>query len=319
MKRALFLMLLGLGYQTGFSQIQYSDEGFHTPRAERTYTIKTAGQQFMDRMEALYTQSKPEYQLQTEYNQYIKSFIALAQKNPNKKERVLALGEVMQKSNNQMYNQAGFRARVYEITHPLYLAMEQNWGKEVVEMALAEAYVSLYEFLTVKAVDYPALKSSVEILKENELLDRSEGTCTYTVKLSDEVARDKVSIYFSDFGSYRRLARNFDESKLLQGPVPYWQDEKASSQTVREMLDAYAQNLGSPVKYVYAVNTEKGKKRYSTELPKGMKWFVWVFRNDRVYYHYMIEPCGFENLLEVLHVEEAPLEAVGDPDAYNFD
>lgn len=319
MKRIIVLMVLGLGFQTATGQIKYTDEGFSTPKAEKTFGLKTAGEQFIDRMDALYGQSNPEYQLQSEYNQYIREFQQLASQTPYKKERLQILGQVLKTTNDQMYNQAGFRLKMLAFVDPLFIAMKQNWGKEVIEMALAEAYLSIYEFLQIQAVDYPTLQSSMNMLKENEMVDRSEGHCTYSVVLDKKIARDQIDIYFSDFGSYRRLAKNFSDGKLLRGPVPYWEDEKASSQTVREMMDAYIQQTESPVKYVMKVNTEKGKERYSTELPKGMKWFVWVFRNGNLYYHYMIEPCGFENTLEVLDIQIKPLEAIGDPDAYSFE
>lgn len=312
-------MILGFGFQTGYGQIKYSDEGFHTPKVEKSYQLKTPGQQFIARMDALYAQSKPQYMLQTEYNQYIREFGELARQNPYKKERMEVLAQVLKNTNDQMYNQAGFRAKMLTMVDPLYIAMKQNWGKEVVEMALADAYLKIYEYLTVESVDYPVLKSSMALLQRHEIIDRSEGTCTYSVIIDEKVARDKMEIYFSDYGSYRRLSKNFSEAKLLQGPVPYWEDERASSQTVKEMMDAYIQQTESPVKYVLSLTTEKGKERYSTELPKGMKWFVWVFRNDRLYYHYMIEPCSFENALEVLDIQTPPLEAVGDPNAYSFD
>jgi hypothetical protein len=282
----------------------YHDEGFDTKKAERTYTIETPGQQFYNRMSTLYRRSDSGHITQNGYNHFLKSFEELAanynSSNPTIAGKLKVLSTILNQINNVNYNIDGNRDRIYHIAAPVYKAAYENWGDEVVNTAIANAYFLLKEHIVYTPSD-EKLQRALPILERNPIsFGNGAEACSYTVSVSPQLAKDKIDIFFTPLGMYSKAAQRYP-GMLLAGPISGWENNKDESESVMDMLKTYADMGDNSSIYIHAANNDKPGKYYNVkqDLNSDMKWFVWVFRNNKLYYSYMAEPCGMLPRLQV--------------------
>ena len=275
----------------------YSDEGFNTKSTEKRYDIQSPGKQFNARMRALYAVSDSGHITQSRYNDFVSEFMTLANSsqtagNPAIQSKMKTLSRIVTDLNDVAYNIDGNRDQIYHLVQPIYKAATENWGDEVVSAAIANAYFNLKEYVLYMSDD-AKLRRGINIINENPIDIAGSSTCPYTVQLNKNVRNDKIDVYFSNIGLFNKAAKKFPEDMLLAGPVLAYENYKDESASIMNMLKTYSEMSDHSSIYFAAANTKADAKgNVINQLNTDTKWYVWVFRNDKLYYSYMVEPCS---------------------------
>lgn len=303
MKRTYLLAALALYISSANAQsnLQYSDDGFNARKVEEKYAPMSPGQQFYDRMKALYTVSANTADTRvtlSNYNTYLKKFekiYAMGSGEGTIAHNLNAMANILNTINDLAYANDEYRNTLYHITYPVYTAVTQNWGDEIITVAIANAYFDMREYVSAKAVDDMSMRQGLNTMDRMPLkAAESTGSCGYTIDLKPSLGKDKIEIYITDAALYYKAIKKYPTQSLLIGPVATWQNYTDESSSVKNILKTYASAPEYKGYNVYSsdVTPEKGYK-IEQKLNKGTKWFMIVFRNDKIYFSYMIEPCGY--------------------------
>jgi hypothetical protein len=293
---ALGLLFLSVS-ASAQSKMVYSDEGFDTKKVEKLYSIESPGKQFCARMAALYGRSDSGHITQNEYNVFIEDFGRMANTatagNASIPGKLQAFSNILSRLNNVIYNIDGNRDAIYHLAAPVYKAVTENWGDEVVNMAIANAYFNLREYVSFIADD-TKLRTAKHLFDESTVtFGTGESSCDYAVSINPATAKDKIDIYFSNVGLFYKASKKYPEGSLLAGPIIGWENYKDESESIKNILNTYANMQDNSSLYIHPADNKTGKSTtVKQELNSDMKWFVWVFRNDKLYYSYMVEPCS---------------------------
>jgi hypothetical protein len=303
MKRIYLLGVLALYTYAANAQsnLQYTDEGFNTRKVEQIYATQSPGQQFYNRMNALYTVSANNADTRvtlSNYNAYLKKFekiYAMGSGEGTIAHNLNAMALTLNTINDLAYANDEYRNTLYHLTYPVYTAVMQDWGDEIITVAIANAYFDMREYVSAKAVDDMTMREGLNTMDRMPLKTaESTGSCSYSIELKPSLGKDKIEIYITDPALYYKAVKKFPTDNLLVGPVVGWENHTDESNSVRNILKTYAAAPEYKGYNVYSsdVTPEKGYK-IEQKLNKGTKWFMMVFRNDKLYFSYMIEPCGY--------------------------
>jgi len=305
MKRIYLLAALALYISPAMAQssLQYSGEGFNTRKVEQTYGYRTPGQQFYERMNALYTISANTAHTRitlSDYNAYLEKFgkiFSMGSGEGTIAHNLNAIANILNTINDLAYTNDEYRNVMYHLTYPLYKAVTEDWGDEIVNVAIANAYFDMREYISKKALDDMKMREALNTMDRLPMKTaESTGSCSYTIDLKPTLGKDKIEVYVTDPALYYKAIKKYPADNLLVGPVPLWESMVDESTGVRNILKTYAAAPEYKGYNVYSsdITPEKGYK-IEQKLGKGTKWFLMVFRNDKLYYTYMIEPCGYLN------------------------
>jgi hypothetical protein len=305
-KIVLPALLLFLSTGSYAQRLKYTDEGFNTIKKEETYSVETPGQQFTKRMNALYGQSEalahPKV-TRTQYDEFLVNFQNLMGRDISATTRhnLSALAAILTAVNEGIYKNDLYRNDLYHMAMPVYLAVNQEWGNEVTTVAIANAYFNIREYVKIKAIDDAGMKTALGVVDDNPLSSPGTETCTYKVWVDPKLAKDNIEIYFSDPALYSVISKKYPEDVLLSGPVAGWDKNSDESQSVYNILKTYAmqpKHIGYNV-YAYEISDKPNANTLEQQLNKNNKWYMWVFRNNKLYYSYMAEPCSPINRAQV--------------------
>jgi hypothetical protein len=282
------------------SNLKYTDEGFNAKKVESTYTIQTAGQQFAKRMGTLYKQTEAaSYKRITreQYATFLKSFqnlMGIKNGNSTMSRNLSVLASILNSVNDFAYNNDDYRNSLYRIAAPVYKSVMEDWGDEVTNVAIYNAYFDMREYVAKKSVDDNAMAMTLQMIDDNSINTQTKETCTYKVAIDPKIAKDSVEIYFTDPALFAIASKKYPEDQLLAGPIIGWENNIDESASVRGMLKSYAaetKHNGYNI-YAYDISTDAKNTSLNQPLYKDNKWFMWVFRNGKLYYTYMAEPCS---------------------------
>lgn len=275
----------------------YTDEGFDTKKVEKLYSIESPGKQFCSRMAALYKVSDSGHITQGEYNKFLMDFDNMVRSlntgNVSIPPKLVSISNILNEINDVAYNIDGHRDAIYHLAAPVYKASTENWGDEVVNMAIANAYFNLREYVVSMANDVK-LSRALAVIDRNPVgFGSNAPSCDYAVSLNPNASKDKIDIFFSNIGLFYKATKKYPESGLLSGPIIGWEGYKDESESIMNILKTYADMNNNTVYHVQPAENKTGKSTVvKQDLNSDAKWFVWVFRNDKLYYSYMVEPCS---------------------------
>ncbi len=308
-KASITITIIALSTFTTSAQtnLKYSDEGFNTKKVESTYALQTAGQQFAQRMTTLYQQTEVSaYKRITreQYANFLKSFqnlVSITNTNNTISRNISVLASVLNSINDFAYNNDEYRNRMYQIAAPVYKAVRENWGDEVINVAIYNAYFSMREFVVAKSVDDSAMAMTLQLIDDNAINNKMQETCNYAVSVDPKLAGENIEIYFTDPALYNLATKKYPAEQLLAGPIRGWENNVDESASVYGLLKSYAAQTKHNGYNIYTYNINKEGKNNSLNQPlyRDNKWFIWVFRNGKLYYTYMTEPCGTINRAEI--------------------
>lgn len=306
--KKLFLPALLVCISTGsYAQnLKYSDEGFNTIQKETSYSIETPGQQFSKRMNTLYAQADARAHKKVtldQYDAFLIDFQNLIGRTTNAtiSHNLSVISAILKSVNDIVYKNDLYRNQLYHMAMPVYVAIAEEWGDEVANVAVNNAYFNIREYVQLKSVDDAGMKTALHVVDDNPLSQPDKETCIYKVTVDPKLQRDKIEIYFSDPALYSVISKKYPEDVLLVGPVPGWERNDEQSLSVRSILKAYAQqpkHIAYNV-YAYEISDKPGANQLEQQLYKSKKWYMWVFRNDKLYYSYMAEPCSPINRAQI--------------------
>lgn len=297
------LVIILFNIYANAQNLKYSDEGFNTKQIESTYAIRTAGQQFIQRMNVLYNQSEAAaYKRITrdQYSEFLKSFenlISIKKVNGTVSRNLSVLSSILNSVNDFGYNNDEYRNAMYHIAVPVYKAVIEDWGDEIINIAIYNAYFDMHEYVEQKSVDDSAMKMTLQLMEDNPINTNTNETCNYTVTVDPAIIRDNVEIYFTDPALYNMASKKYPADQLLTGPIISWENNVDESASVHGMLKSYAMQPKHSAYTIYSYDILPNRKNNTLNQPlyKGNKWFMWVFRNGKLYYTYMAEPCSSVN------------------------
>lgn len=302
---AFAIMLLTIGAASA-QNLKYSDEGFNTKQVESTYTIHTAGQQFVQRMQVLYNQAEAtSYKRITrdQYSEFLKSFqnlIGIKNVNSTISRNLSVLSSILNSVNDFGYNNDEYRNTMYHIAVPVYKAVIEDWGDEIVNVAIYNAYFDMREYVSKKSVDDSAMAMTLQLMDDNTINTQTKETCTYYVSVDPKLAKDNIEIYFTDPALYNMASHKYPAEQLLAGPIVGWENNIDESASIHGMLKAYSMQPKHMGYSIYSYTIADGKSNTLNQpLYKDNKWFMWVFRNGKLYYTYMAEPCSMVNKAQI--------------------
>ncbi|RYE26020.1 MAG: hypothetical protein EOP51_01985 [Sphingobacteriales bacterium] len=282
------------------SNLKYTDEGFDTKKVESTYALQTAGQQFAARMNTLYQQTSANAYARITRDQYasfltsFQNLVGLKSGNSTVSRNLSVLASIMNSVNDFAYNNDEYRNSIYRIAAPVNKAVTEDWGDEVVNVAIYNAYFDMREFVAKKSVDDAAMAMTLQLIDDNSINTQTKETCTYKVTVDPKLAKDSIEIYFTDPALYTMASKKYPEAQLLAGPIRGWENNIDESAGVYSILKTYAaqtKHTGYTI-YNYDIAADGKNNTLNQPLYKDNKWFMWVFRNGKLYYSYMTEPCS---------------------------
>ncbi|MCD6063597.1 MAG: hypothetical protein K0R82_1508 [Flavipsychrobacter sp.] len=299
MKRAHLVLGLFFLSSTAIAQSKriYSDEGFDTKKVEKLYSIESPGKQFCSRMAALYKVSDSGHITQNEYNKFLLDFDHMVRSlntgNVSIPAKLVSISNILNEINNVAYNIDGHRDAIYHLAAPIYKASTENWGDEVLNMSIANAYFNLREYVVSMANDVK-LSRALAVIDRNPVgFGPTAPSCDYAVSLNPAASKDKIDIFFSNIGLFYKATKKYPVDGLLAGPIIGWEGYKDESESLMNILKAHADMNNNTAIHVQPTENKTGKSMVvKQDLNSDAKWFVWVFRNNKLYYSYMVEPCS---------------------------
>lgn len=307
-------------------EYKYKDNSRSVAEQDKMLTNATTGKLFYSRLRSFDSFSKKslrKYISREDFVTYLNDLNNL--RNLAKTNGYGEFDGALQTFSNNIYdlsrlsNEDGYRYMLYEISAPVYKAVDESWGADVVDAVIQEAYLRLYDYIKTKkaggdrnfanAMQY----LNMDPIKTNEAL----GQCSYTVTIDKPVlAKDDIEVYFSDLALFKKISSKYPEG-LLEGPIIAWEAYKDESAVVRSLLRAYEgqKELPAYYSYMYRLKDYGNPSTVQQNLYKDNKWFVWVFRNGVLYYSYMALPCGEINKVTVY--EERKQAGLEDPMSTN--
>jgi hypothetical protein len=303
MKKLQLLGTLSLISFNVFAQpnLKYSDEGFNTRKVEEKYAVESPGQQFYNRMNTLYTvtNNKADKRITlTNYNNYLKKFEKLYNQGSGNAiiaHNLNALANILNNVHELGYSNDEYRNTMYHLSVPVYNAVSEGWGDEITRVAIANAYFDIREYIVAKAVDDANMQHALKAV-DSMPMKGSETTesCDYQIILDPALSKDKIEVYVSDPALYYKAVKKYPAGYLLTGPVKGWENNVDESASVRNILKTYSMAPEYKGYNIYSSDFTPAKGYKMTQkVGKDSKWFLMVFRNDKLYYSYMIEPCSY--------------------------
>lgn len=323
-----FLLAAPMAFaQTEVVEYQYKNNTFSVAQQDKQLTRSSTGKIFYNRIKAFDSFSKRQLKpfiSREQFVVYLNKFgelpkIAGMNGYGDYADAITTLHANI-KNLSRLSATDAHRYSLYEISAPVYKVIDESWGNDMVDVVIQEAYLNLYDYTKMKVASgdraFANAMSYVNMdpIKTNE----AAGHCSYAVNIDKPVLKkDKIEVYFSDLALFKKISKKYP-ADLLQGPIPGWQAMSDESDVVRAMLQAYEGKKEIPAYYVYGYKLADygNPATVQQNLHKDNKWFVWVFRNGKLYYSYMALPCA--DISKVTVYEERPQAGLEDTGNNNF-
>lgn len=323
---AAFLTVVALqaSAQSNTVDYQYKNNTFSIAQQDKIFTKASTGKVFYTRVRAFDSFSRASlkpFVSRDEFIAYLNKFgelpkIATLNGYGNYEGAINILyGNI--KSLSKLSTKDDHRFTLYSIMHPVYKVIEESWGEDIINSVLQEAYLNLYEYTAMKenSGEREFVNAMTYINMDPIKVNEAAGTCEYTVSIDKPVLKkDDIEVYFCDMALFRKISRKYSGA-LLEGPINGWQAYEEESDIVRNLLQAYEGKKKIPAYYSYGYKLKDygNPATVQQNLLKGVNWFVWVFRNGKLYYSYMALPCA--DLSKITVYEERIPQNIVDPNA----
>lgn len=322
----LALASLSVFAQTNTVDYQYKNNTFSVVQQEKQLTNASTGEIFNNRIRAFDSfsrKSMKSYMSREHFVTYLSTFESLPKiANANGYGNYVPAIRVLYnniKGLSKLSAKDDHRFALYEITAPVYKVIEESWGDDIINAVIQEAYLNLYDYCRMKSKsgerEFVGAMSYINM--DPIKADESVGYCQYTVNIDKPVLKkDEIEVYFCDLALFKKISQKYT-GPLLEGPIPGWEAMKEESAVVRALLQAYDGKKEIPAYYMhmYKLKDYGNPGTVQQNLLKGMKWFVWVFRNGSLYYSYMAIPCS--DLSKTTVYEQRVQKGLEDPNAAN--
>lgn len=331
MKSRILSTMLLLASTAAFAQTkvvdyQYKNNSFSVAQQDKQLTNASTGKIFYSRLQGFDSFNKKSlkpYMSREHFVAYLgkfKELMDLANMNGyNDQVKAIRVMYDNIKGLSRLSAKDDHRYSLYEITTPMYKAIDESWGADVVDAVIQESYLNLYDYVNMKVSsgDRDFANATAYVNMDPIKTDESMGDCQYTVNIDKPVLKkDDIEVYFCDLALFRKISKKY-EGPLLEGPVPGWQAYQDESDVVRALLQAYEGKKEIPAYnvYMYKLKDYGNPATVQQNLFKDNKWFVWVFRNGVLYYSYMAIPCS--DLSKTTVYEERPQPGLEDIEGGN--
>ncbi len=309
--KAVMRKLLGLALVcmagTSFAQdamtYKYTDNKTNLKLEEDIYTPKSSGVSYVKRVEGfmkMADSTRKQFLNREGYTAYIGMLNDAAKNNVVEgqytRSKVAAFVKTIQDLGN-LESTADYRYTLYAYSYPVYKALSEAWEDEIVNAAIADGYMDLVGYVTQKSIDDNNLKTAMSVIYANRSgLGADNGKCSYTVNVNSNILKkEEVQVVFCNDAIYRRAA-GVHTGKLLEGPVVDWKSHEGESNSMYNIVKHHGTYASHTGQHTYITNMNASKQSQLVQpLDRSEPWFILVFRNNVLYYSYMIAPCGKRN------------------------
>lgn len=333
MKSRILLLAAALVSTTGFAQMktveyQYGNNSFSVAQQEAQLTNATTGKLFYTRLKAFDSFNRASlkpYLSRAQFYQFMEKMEGLGDiaKMNGYNNHLVAIETMVDNIRNlsRLSNEDGFRYMLYEVAQPMYKVVDESWGDDVVDAVIQESYLRLYDYLKLRVNSgNREFANAMKYVNMDPIkTDETMGECLFTVKIDEPVLKkNDIEVYFSDLALFKKISQKY-EGALLEGPIPGWEAYADESNVVKSLLLSYEGQRDMPAYYSYMYNLKEygNPATVQQNLYKDNKWFVWVFRDGKLYYSYMTIPCA--KLSTVTVYEERPMAGLEDVDQGGYD
>lgn len=313
MKKTLSLLLLLIAANNGFAQTssmsyQYMDNKEDFNKQSDFYKPKSSGAQYCTKVaqfKAMANRDLKSFMSRAAMINYTDKLIALSNRagavdNSNTAAKLKAFAQTI-KELSPLSGDDDYRFALYKFSYPVYRAVDEAWEDDIVRAMLADGHLELVDYITANNLVRGDLKDAMAVVDKYMLpVTQSNDECTYSVNIDAKVTRDKIDVFFCDDALFRKATSAYN-GRLLFGPILDWKDRKGESETVMTMLNSHATLPSHQSYYVYGypVATQTTDTKLEQKVQNNMDWHVLVFRNNCLYYSYMVTPCSKLNMCKI--------------------
>jgi hypothetical protein len=283
------------------AKYEYQENKYDVRKVDEMYAPKSTGLQLEELMAAFkqISDKRTESYVSTErYRAFIKTFEHdRAESSDRTTGRISSFKAAVKTANMGPLSDDNYRNKLYRLTLPVHIAIDEEWGDDVINTVLTDAYLQLDDYISSRAAeDYRITEIAAAVKKNTDedyaALMAGNEQCSYFLKASPDVVKDNVQVYFCDQKMFNRVKQLYPQDRLLQGPVPAYTAQKDESQS---LMHLFMNETGSR----HVVTAKADTKKSELRLNKNMRWYLCAFRGDRLYYSYMVLPCSHLNMCTI--------------------
>lgn len=312
MKKTLLALLVAIGTQNSYGQgsmsYQYLDNKEDFNKQSDFYKPKSSGSQYctkVNQFKTMAAQDMKPYMTRSALITYTDRLVTISNKpnvvdNSNTAAKLKAFANTI-KELSPLSGDDDYRYTLYKFSYPVYKAVNEAWEDDIVRAMLADGHLELVDYIAANNLVKEELKDAMAIIDNNMLpVTQSNDACSYVVNIDAKVTRDKIDVFFCDDALFRKATAGYN-GRLLYGPIQDWKDRKAESDVLMTMLNSHAAMPSHQSFYVYNYNvaTQATDTKLEQKVQNNMDWYVLVFRNNCLYYSYMVTPCSKLNMCKI--------------------
>lgn len=302
---------------SAYAQPKYEANEYDLKKVDKPYAYKSTGQQFRERMESFWKISNSQsvnFISTSDYIKFLKDFETLTYPNEKINGRLANFVSAIKAASNEYIAIDGYRNKLYHTAFPISIAIKEEWGDDVMDVALSDKWRELNEYISMMASNDNRLSDVAKVVKENyandiAMMASNAKTCPYNIVIDKPLQKDKFDIYFCE----ARIANNinnlgvYPQDRLLVGPIRGYTTMKDESANLLYYLSNAQKDKGNNIHYV-KFNGKSADHKAVEQLNENTEWYMYAFRNGSLYYSYMALPCSNFNtctIKELLLTEDA--------------
>jgi hypothetical protein len=313
----LVTLVLSSYAQSGKSaDYKYGDNAYDLKKVDKIFTRKNTGQQFNQHLNAfrqISASKTPAYVNKTEYKAFLHELEQMPYNGSQQTtQRLQNFVSALSTASSVNMAHDEYRNRLHRIAKPVAIAISEEWGDDIIDVALSDAWGELSPYMTATGKNnlavatvsgdvYGYWEKDVEIMSANKSQD-----CTYHVKIDKSLKNDKIQVFFVEqrLSNEIKKLKLYPEERLLEGPMNGYMAYKDESNNLMHFLSNNKTYKMHSAKYM----SPKDAPKFDQSLDNNTEWYMYAFRNGYLYYSYMAVPCSHLNTctLKELLVLEAP-------------
>lgn len=288
--------------QSNKESLKYEANQYDVRKEEKAYSYKSTGQLFKERMDAFrkISDSKAKsFISNNDYNKFLDHFSTLRYSDEKAGKRLENFNAALTAASNTPHiTKDGYRNKLYHTAFPLQVAVEEEWGTDVMDVVLSDAWRDLNSYVGMLAKDDRSLSGiamqvNTGYIHDLGIMNENAKTCTYNIFVDKPLQKDKIEVYFCET-RIANLINNlgiYPQDRLLTGPIGNYTTLRDESKNLLHFLENAKHDKSNNIHYIKFTPKSPSAKAQE-ELQESTEWYMYAFRNGALYYSYMALPCS---------------------------
>lgn len=283
---------------------KYEDNAYDLQKVDKVFTRKNTGRQFNDHLNAFRKISAEKASAFVNISDY-KAFLGELERLSSSAgdalntERTKNFVAAIKTASTTNIADPEYRNRLYKTAYPIKMAIGEEWGDDILDVALSDAWSDLGPYIASRGKTSTLLADVATQVNEHMTKDialmaqNKSGDCVYHVKIDKAIRKDEIRVFFCE----QRLANEinrlklYPEDRLLDGPIAGYEAMADESANLLHFLG----NNTTYKMYSTKVASPKDPSSFDQQLDNNTEWYLYAFRNGKLYYSYMALPCSHLN------------------------